>query len=272
MKKINVYGGTGFIGSKFCQLFGDEVVIQERNNNYPTTKDILYLISTTDNYNVLTDLQIDIDTNLKKLMAVLQHCKDNNITFNFVSSWFVYGNCKLPACETDICDPRGFYSITKKTAEDMLISFCKTFGVKYRILRLCNVYGPGDNGKSKKKNALQYLVDEIKANRNINLYHGGRFVRDYMHVEDVCRAIKLCIEQAPLNEIINIGSGIRYEFLELMKFVADQTNYSGTFINIEPTEFHKIVQVKDFYMDVTKLKSLGFKQQISIEDGLKQLL
>ena len=60
----------------------------------------------------------------------------------------------LPVNESQPCDPKGFYSITKKCAEDLLISFCNTFGVKYRIIRLCNVMGKGDKGASSKKNAI----------------------------------------------------------------------------------------------------------------------
>lgn len=272
MNNINVFGATGFIGSRFCEINKNNVTIQPRNSNFPSEKDILYFISTTDNYNVLTNLQIDIDTNIKKLMYVLEHCKNNEITFNFVSSWFVYGECNLPANESYICNPMGFYSITKKTAEDLLISFCKTFNVKYRIFRLCNVYGKGDIHRSKKKNALQYLIDELKDGNDINLYHGGDFIRDYMHVDDVCGAIKLCIEKGPINDIINIGSGVPYKFLDLINFVAQEVKFKGNIKTIEPTDFHKIVQVKDFFLDNSKLRSLGFKQNILIEDGLRQLL
>ena len=47
-----------------------------------------------------------------------------------------------------------------------LISYCKTYNINYRILRLGNVVGVGDLGVSKEKNALQYLVDKIKSNNN----------------------------------------------------------------------------------------------------------
>jgi nucleoside-diphosphate-sugar epimerase len=272
MNKTAVFGGTGFIGSRFCELYKDDTVIQPRISCYPLERDVLYLISTTDNYNVHTDLQIDIDTNLKKLMSTLFYFKDRKFTINYVSSWFVYGECPLPAHEDYYCTPKGFYSITKKAAEDLLISFCKTYGVNYRIFRLGNVYGSGDNKRSKKKNALQFLIDEIKAGRDINLYHNGDFIRDYMHVDDVCAAMKLCMETGPMNEIINIGSGNPYKFRDLIGYVCLKTNYKGKINSVEATDFHKLVQVKDFYLDTVKLKSLGFTPQISITEGLDQLL
>jgi nucleoside-diphosphate-sugar epimerase len=269
--KINVFGGTGFIGSNFCSQYPDDVIIQERENNIPQTDNILYLISTTDNYNVLTDIHKDVDVNLTKFLNVIQHCKGK--TFNFISSWFVYGQInELPAKETDVCNPKGFYSITKKCAEDLLVSYCRTFNINYRILRLCNVYGKNDKNFSKKKNALQYLINEIQQNRNIDLYEGGNFIRDYMHVDDISKAIKLCIDKAPLNEIINVGSGIPQNFKEMIDFVIKETNSTSKINPIPTPAFHKIIQVQNMYVDVAKLKNLGYKRKINIFDGIKALL
>ena len=70
----------------------------------------------------------------------------------------------------------------------MLKSYCRTFDINYRILRLCNVYGDSDKGVSKKKNALQYLISQLQQNKDIDLYNDGMFYRDYMYVDDVCLA------------------------------------------------------------------------------------
>lgn len=269
--KIDVFGGTGFIGSRFCQLYNDATP-HAREHDTPVESDVLYLISTTDNYNVLNNPHVDIDTNLNKLMSVLWNCRGTDVVFNFVSSWFVYGDCPLPARETYQCNPKGFYSITKKCAEDLLISFCNTYKINYRIFRLANVYGPGDKGVGKKKNALQYLIDEIKANRDVGLYHGGEFLRDYIHVDDVCKAMRCCMEKGPLNEVINVGSGWGWKFRTLMDHVAEKVGYTGTMKTVEPTEFHKIVQVRDFYMDTRKMNRIGYYTEIKMDDGLDQLL
>lgn len=270
--KIDLFGGTGFIGSNFKKMYNNEIYIHPREDNIPIYNDVIYMISTTHNYHVFDDIYKDVNTNLIKLLNVLDNCKNKNITFNFISSWFVYGDTDLPATEQSICNPKGFYSITKKSAEDLLISYCKTFNIKYRILRLCNVYGPNDKDMSKKKNALQYLINEIKNKNDINLYYGGNFIRDYMHVDDVCRAIYLCINSEITNETINIGSGIPQNFKEVINFVIKQTSSSSKIHSVEPPEFHNIVQVKDMYLDISKLKNIGFNQNIDIFDGIKQLL
>ena len=48
----NVFGATGYVGSTFCSIYNNEVLKQDREDRIPKTNDILYLISTTDNYNV----------------------------------------------------------------------------------------------------------------------------------------------------------------------------------------------------------------------------
>jgi nucleoside-diphosphate-sugar epimerase len=277
MNEIDLFGGTGFIGSNFKKLYTDTHV-HERNNVNPIYDNVLYMISTTDNYNVFTNLFIDVDTNLTHLLRVLDCYRTNenkrkDVVFNFVSSWFVYGKIdELPAKETTQCNPRGFYSITKKCAEDLIISFCETYKMKYRILRLANVYGPNDNDVSKKKNALQYLIDKISKGDSIDLYHNGDFIRDYIHVSDVCKAIKLCIEKSDTNSIINIGSGVPYKFRSLIDYVVKLTSSNSKIVNVEPTEFHKIVQIKDMYLDTSKLKNYGFECSVNIFDGIKGLL
>jgi nucleoside-diphosphate-sugar epimerase len=184
----------------------------------------------------------------------------------------VYGDVELPAKEDSKCNPKGFYSITKKCAEDLIISYCQTFKIKYRILRLSNVYGSDDSAVSKKRNALQFLLSEIANNKDISLYYNGNFLRYYMHVSDICKGIYLCVTSSAVNQIINVGSGIPQNFRELVNYAVEKTNSSSKLTNIDATEFHKMVQVKDMYLDCSKLKSLGFKQEVNIFDGINQLL
>lgn len=272
---ISVFGGAGFIGGRFCEL-NNRTVVMPRNEYKPQTDEILYLISTIDNYNIHKDLFIDIDTNLTTLMRVLENIDrtNENLVFNFVSSWFVYGkNQHTPFKEDDLsCNPTGFYSITKRCAEQMLISFCETFNIKYRIFRLANVLGENDNKISKKKNALQYLIKEIVHGRDVELYYGGNVLRDYIYVDDVCNAISHCMEYAPPNQIINIGSGKPYLFLNMIKKAIRYANSPSQIVNINPTHFHNVVQVKDSYLDTTKLRNFGYECQYDIDTVIKKLV
>jgi nucleoside-diphosphate-sugar epimerase len=272
--KISVFGANGFIGSKFCELYPEATIKIQRDDYKQKSNDILYLISTIDNYNVHTNLHIDIDTNLTVLMNVLENIpKNTDTTFNFISSWFVYGqNHEMPFREDfSKCNPTGFYSITKYCAEQLLISFCQTYNIKYRIFRLANVLGEGDRKISKKKNALQFLIKEIVNDKDVHLYYGGEVLRDYIYVEDACNAIKLCMDKAPCNQIINIGSGKPYRFLDMINKSIEYTNSKSKIIQIKSTNFHDIVQVRHSYLDTAKLLSYGFKQKYDIDSIIEKL-
>ena len=256
-------------------MFNDQIIVNDRDDYVPQTDNILYFISTIDNYNIHTDLHVDVNTNLTVLLNVLDHFKTRpNATFNFVSSWFVYGqNDKTPFREDDLaCNPTGFYSITKRCAEQLIISFCNTYGIKYRIFRLANVLGEGDKKISKKKNALQFLIKEIVEDQDVYLYYGGNVLRDYIYVDDVARAIHHCIENGPVDEIINVGSGKPYLFLNIIKKAINKANSKSTIIEIEPTHFHNVVQVKNSYLDTTKLTNFGYQCKYSIDDIVQKLI
>lgn len=270
MGQLSVFGGTGFVGSHFVRLRPDSVV-NARDDYAPKTGEIVYFISTTDNYNVFEDVFLDVETNVTTLLKVLKNCRPP-CTFNFISSWFVYGDTDLPARETSHCDPKGFYSITKRAAEQLLESYCRTFGLNYRILRLANVVGRDDRKVSKKKNALQFLIQEMKAGEEIALYDNGNFIRDYIHVEDAARAIRLVVEKGEPDTIYNIGNGVPIVFRDAIDYVRRKlASRSGVGV-MEPTPFHKIIQVKSMYMDNSRIRALGYQPEYGFERMLDDLL
>ena len=270
MSKLSVYGGTGFIGGTFCGLYPDEVIKIPREQRKPETKDILYFISTTTNHNVFDDLHVDINTNLNLLMDVLEHCRDNDITFNFISSCFVYGLDIINAKEGDPCEPGGFYSITKRCAEQLLISYCKTFDVKYRIMRIANVYGD-DKTVSAKKNVLKFLISLMKEDKDLLLYDDGMQLRDYMHVSDICRALKLVMDKGEINSIYNIAGGHPLPFKTIMERAREYLGSNSKFNYAEQPKFNKIAQAYNYSVNTDKLRSLGFVPKIDFDDGLKSL-
>lgn len=174
---------------------------------------------------------------------------------------FVYGSEIINSSEKDFCDPKGFYSITKRTAEQMLINFCETFGVKYRIFRLANVYG-NDKNRSIKKNILGYIIDKLKCDEEVNLYNYGKFKRDFIFVDDVCNAVNFLMKHSNVNEIYNVGTGIITEFRTPVEYCKNILNSKSKINYLSNPSF-------EFYMNVDKIKSLGFEHKINLDEGLK---
>lgn len=285
MAEINVFGGYGFVGSEYCKVSKDLLVKNFRENIGVFAPDVVYFISTVDNYNVHFYPTLDIDTNLTILVKVLENYKayiksfKRPGCFNFISSWFVYGQDSgfgegargIP--ETDPCDPKGFYSITKRCAEQLLISYCETFDLNYRILRLANVLGPNDKKVSAKKNAVQHLLGELAQNRRVDLYDSGYFYRDYIDVRDCARAIDLVINKGELNSIYNIGNGKPIIFRDIIRYARDAMDSGSEIRTIEQKEFHKKVQSsRSFFMDNTKLRELGYRPEYTINQTIDDII
>lgn len=252
-----------------------ETLLQSRDELEPQSPDILYFISSTDNYNVFSNPLFDVLTNEVLLIKVLETARKkygNLFVFTFVSSWFVYGTTDLPAKEDACCNPKGFYSISKRAAEQYLISYCETFGIHYRILRLANVIGVEDDGVSAKKNALQYLIREMVSGNPIRLYNGGDFIRDYISSRDAGLAINTVLRKGQVNEIYNISNGVPLKFRDLIDIAVKEIGGTPEIGDMQPSDFHNVVQVKDMVLDNTKLKELGYRPRYSMEVTIRQIV
>ena len=268
---LTILGGKGFVGSEYVRQFYDAAVgnivsINERDDYSAHSRDVLTFVSTVHNYNIFDNPYLDVETNLTMLLHTLESWRQRSDSkdgvMNLISSWFVYGPQSFPygIDEETPCNPRGFYSITKRCAEQLLISYCETYNLRYRILRLGNVVGPGDKKTSAKKNTLQHLINKIVANEPIEIYGSGDFYRDYIYVADCTRAIDLVLCRGERDSIYNIGNGhkVADSLLSILRYVKEQTGSSSEFKFIPAKKFRKTVQVETFGMDVSKLAALGY--------------
>lgn len=115
-------------------------------------------------------------------------------------------------------------------------------------MRLCNVLGRGDGKLSAKKNALSYMIELLKNDEDVYLYDEGTPIRDVMHVNDVCRAIKLVCDSGDNNKVYNIGSGQPTRIGDIICLAKEYLNSNSEIKSREAPEFHKIVQAKDFWL------------------------
>ena len=265
---ISVFGATGFIGSRFCEMYPDDTVSMPRDCMGGYTGQVLYLISTTHNYNRLC---MDVETNLLWLSKNLDNLTPKH-TFNFISSWFIYGSGSYYTNEyQDGTPPKGNYSYTKWLAEKLIRWYCEREEIPYRIFRLANVFGKGDKF-SKQKNALQYLINEMRHNRDIKLYNGGMFYRDYIHVDDACSAMHKGMIVLPVNGVYNIGSGRRILFRELILLAHAVLGSKSKIEIMEPSEFHKKVSTSSTILDISKIEKHGIEMNSSPYEKLVRMI
>ena len=259
---LSIYGGTGIIGSYYINLHGGQLI--PRNQLEPLSDNVLYLISTTSNS--YSNPLIHTDTNIDCLMKRIIACHQAGIkTFNFISSWFVYGPSDGKMKENNNCNPKGLYSITKYCAEQLVIDFCSYHGIQWKVLRLANIYG-GPDKSTGQRNALHYMIQELKANRPVQGVWG--LSRDFLHIYEACRAIELICKNGKNNTIYNIGSGystLQSDCLEFCKRVLGSTS-DLSFRSHRANE-----QSLAMSLDCNGIQSLGFRPLISMEEGLFDL-
>jgi nucleoside-diphosphate-sugar epimerase len=259
---LSIYGGTGIIGSYFIGLYGGRPLL--RNSLQPLDENVLYLISTTSN--TYSDPLLHTDTNIDCLMKRLIACKEAGVrSFNFVSSWFVYGPSSGTMKEGDACFPKGLYSITKHCAEQLVIDYCTKYGIPWRIFRLGNVYGGPDTSNGQ-RNALHFMVQELRAGRPVEVVSG--MSRDYIHIYDACRAIHHLCTESPADAIYNVGTGQSTFLLQCINHCKAELDSRSPISQRLPRNDEQSLTMA---LDCTKLFDTGFSPLISLEDGLSDL-
>lgn len=155
----------------------------------------------------------------------------------FASTSAVYENNEEQIFTEDLeINPRLWYSLSKKMAEEVCESYRTNYGMKITTLRFFNVFGPRQDIHRKNPPLLNYLVREIEQGNVPILHSNGEQKRDYVHVDDVVKLIDKCLDKKP-NDTFNVCTGSLLSVNEIVSYVCEVFN-----TNIEPT-----------YRDATKL-------------------
>jgi len=303
MKKTTSYlvtGGNGFIGCALVEKLNGDICIVTRHkipkkflqkntirrlikSVEQLTKhdlngvDIIYhCASTVDNYHILTDPMLDIDTNIKETIHLLELCKklQKKPKILFLSTFFVYGNLyqkyKKPLNENSPTDPLSLYSASKLCAENIISLYGRLYKIPYVIARLTNIYGPGDRATDR-KGVLNYFAKRAAEGKDLNIYGGGKFKRDYLYIDDLVDALFI-LEKKGNNELFLVGSGKSTNFKEAIRSIHKLSGSTSKIVSIPVPEFHKVVGVFDFVGDFKKINNLGFRSKTDLNVGFKKLI
>jgi GDP-L-fucose synthase len=137
----------------------------------------------------------------------------------------------------------------------------------------CNLYGPGDSFDLNNSHVLSALVRRfIEAVDNdmkeITLWGSGIARREFLHVDDLARAVLFLMEKHDSPEIINVGSGKDVTIKELASIIAEKTGFAGK-INWDTTKPDGMLRK---CLDVSRISQLGFQPQISLSAGIDQVI
>lgn len=188
--------------------------------------------------------------------------------FHQVSTDEVYGDIPLDSntkfTESSPLRPSSPYSATKAAADLLALSYMKTHGIPVSISRSSNNFGKYQH----KEKLIPMIVNKLILNEDIPLYGDGSCIRDWIAVEDNCRAID-CIVRKGGCEIYNIGSDNHISNIDMANEVVKRfQNHNGKIIFVPERKGAD----KKYAVDSRKIISLGWKPQTVFGDALTQTI
>jgi len=203
---------------------------------------------------------------------VMKACVEAGVPrFVYISSAAVYGDpAELPLKETAPTMPLSPYGASKLAPEFYADAFFKSYGLETVVLRLFNVYGPGQP-MNDYSGVITKFIERIRDGKAPIIYGTGGQSRDFIHIKDVANAIELAVEKKGIaGETFNIASGEPVtigRLAEMMLAISGKENLKPTHAAARPAD------IMHSYADISKAKNiLGFTPSISLEDGLKSIL
>jgi dTDP-glucose 4,6-dehydratase len=180
-----------------------------------------------------------------------------------ISTDEVYGSVSEGASrETDELKPRNPYSASKAAADRLAYSYWATYNVPVVITRASNNYGPYQFPEK----VIPLFATNAIDNMPLPLYGDGRQVRDWLHVEDHCRALDLLIERGVNGDVYNVGGANEIANVDLTHHILRLVDRPASLI--EPV-VDRPGHDRRYCLDTTKLRALGWTPLVPFDDGLR---
>src|SRR3989338_5598679 len=303
-KIILITGGAGFMGSNFVRFFlksyprccvvnldkltyagnRDNLKNVEQHPRYTFVKgDIvdshlvsqLFLKYRFDTlFNFAAESHVDrsilgprtfVQTDVLGVATLLDAAREYGVRrFIQVSTDEVYGEIqRWLFSENTPFQPRSPYSASKAGGDLLTHAYYTTYNVPVIRIHSCNFYGPYQYPEK----FIPLFITNFLEGKNAPLYSTGEQVREWIYVDDFCRALNLVYQKGKAGEVYNIGTGHRFANNVVAKIIADSVGVPNT----------KIVQVKDraghdvrYALNTGKIRTLGFKPLVDFVSGLKE--
>ncbi len=190
--------------------------------------------------------------------------KHGHEAFLLVSTDEVYGDvARGRSTEDDAFRPRSPYSASKAGGEHIARAYAESFGLPLLVTRGSNNYGPYQYPEKLVPVLITNAIDDLP----LPLYRDGSAVRDFVFVEDHCRAIDLVLHEAELGGVYNVGTGVETSGLEVARAVLEIMGKPATLIEFvadRPGHDYR------YALDIRRITGLGWEPAVTLAAGLER--
>jgi UDP-glucose 4-epimerase len=277
MKKILMTGSSGYIGSHLCKMLENDYEVHGLDINEPQHPvkqfnhiDINRLFTTEDEYDAVIHLAALVNVSRSERMPIQYYITNLNGTMNVLNKIktknFIFASTGAAA----LCESA--YGISKRAAEDVVKEYCTVHNpTPYTIFRFYNVIGSSGYPPTN-PDGLMYNLMKSEHTKEFTIFGNdydtpdGTCIRDYTHVDEICHALKLAIED-PANGVEGLGHSKGHsvkEMVEIFKRV-NQNVLSADLLTVT----YGPRRPGDAAVSVLKNVSKYMKNLYSIEDLLR---
>ena len=301
--KLLVTGGAGFIGSNFTRLAlearpGWEITVLDKLtyagrlenlahlDNNPRFRfvhgDICNELSVSEaikgcdavvNFAAETHVDRSIDdsasfvrTDIEGVRVLLEAFRrENRHLFLQISTDEVYGSVERgTSLETDRLAPRSPYAASKAGGELLAMSYWTTYGIPVTVTRASNNYGPFQYPEK----LIPLFITNAMDGEPLPLYGDGLNRRDWLYVDDHCRALIMILEKSEPGKIYNLGAGQEYTNKDITSSILKMTGAAGDLVRyIEDRPGHD----RRYALNVNLIRNeIGWKAETGFEEGLRK--
>ena len=213
-----------------------------------------------------------LETNILGTQVLMDACREFHVgRFHQVSTDEVYGDLPLDRPELFFTEETPLhasspYSASKASADLLVLAYYRTFGLPVTISRCSNNYGPYQFPEK----LIPLMLTNALEDKPLPVYGTGENIRDWLYVEDHCRAIDRIIHDGRVGEIYNIGGHNEMKNIEIVKLICKELGKPESLISfVEDRKGHD----RRYAIDPAKMeREFGWFPQTKFTDGLRKTI